>query len=730
MKTLLVPSERAFNTLKSIGIILVALILMQVLCGSHLTVAANVEKINTDTESVFVFSSPESIQAASYVAACTTPGIPTCSGTATICNGCSTNISATSVYASTIYWYVGGCGYTYIGQNVPGASFSVSPSVTTTYYAKGYSCSGFSTSCGSVIITVTLPGAVTVGGGVTQCGGSTTLNASGGAGGTIYWQGTTSNGTSTVTPSTLQVVSTSGTYYFRAYNNYGWGTQGSAIVKINDTLPSYSPLPEASPDTLCSGGSTTLFASVPGCDIYWYKDSCSGTSVGSGNSIIVSPSSSATYFARAYNGCGWSDCGSVLVTINPVPANVTVSGNGTYCDSALLTASGGAGGTIYFQGSTSNGTSTVTPSTSQVVTTSGTYYFRSFSGNCWGNQGSATVIIRTLASVTVNGGGTYCSSSTLTATGATGATVYWQGTTSGGTSTATIATSYTVTSSGTYYFRPYNVCGWGTQGSASVTINPLPGAVSVSGGGTNCSTGSTLLTATGGTNGTIYWQGNTSNGTSTSSAATSQSVTSSGTYYFRSRSAYGCWGAQGSATVTINSLPAAVETTGNGTYCTSAVISASGGTGGTIYWQSATSGGTSMATAATVQTITTSGTYYFRSYNICGWGPEGSASVVINSTPGAVTVAGGGTYCGSQTLAASGGTNGTIYWQNATSNGTSTATPATSYSVTSSGTYYFRAHSADGCWGNQASASVTINPVPGSVTVYGGGSICAGETEP
>ncbi|MBS1684471.1 MAG: T9SS type A sorting domain-containing protein [Bacteroidetes bacterium] len=75
------------------------------------------------------------------------------------------------------------------------------------------------------------------------------------------------------------------------------------------------------------------------------------------------------------------------------------------------------------------------------------------------------------SAVSVNGGGTYCASTppTLVANG-TGGTIYWQGARSGGTSTSAPSTSHLVTSSGTYYFRANNTCGWGPEGSATVTI--------------------------------------------------------------------------------------------------------------------------------------------------------------------------------------------------------------------------------------------------------------------
>ncbi|HOY32702.1 MAG TPA: hypothetical protein PKW80_12560, partial [Bacteroidales bacterium] len=573
-----------------------------------------------------------------------------------------------------------------------------------------------------------VPAAVSVSGAGTFCG-STTITASGGTGGTIYYQGTTSGGTSTATPASSYSVSSSGTYYFRSRSSAGcWGTEGSASVTINSVPAAVSV---SGGGTFC--GSTTITASGgTGGTIYYQGTTSNGTSTATPASSY-SVSSSGTYYFRSRSAAGcWSTQGSAAVTINTVPAAVSVSGAGTYCGSATITASGGTGGTIYYQGTTSNGTSTANSTNPQTVSSSGTYYFRSrSSAGCWSTQGSAAVTINAVpAAVSVSGAGTYCGSATITASGGTGGTIYYQGTTSGGTSTATPASSYSVSATGTYYFRSRSSAGcWGSEGSAAVTINPVPAAVSVSGGGTYC--GSATITATGGTGGTIYYQGTTSNGTSTANSSNPQTVSSTGTYYFRSRSSAGCWGTEGSTSVTINALPGAVTVFNGGTQCDgSRTLTASGGTNATIYWQGTTSNGTSTGAPSTNQSVSSSGTYYFRAYNTsCGWGTQGSAAVTINPSPGAVAVNGAGTYCDSKTLTATGGTNGTIYWQGTTSGGTSTGTPTTSYSVTTSGTYYFRAYNANCGWGTQNSASVTMNysstaptGISGTTTICSGGS--------
>lgn len=267
-----------------------------------------------------------------------------------------------------------------------------------------------------------------------------------------------------------------------------------------------------------------------------------------------------------------------------------------------------------------------------------------------------------------------------------------------------------------------NPCG-SVNRSFSVTVNPIPATVAVTGGGAVC--GSTTLTASNGGSGTIYYQGTASGGTSTATPATSQVINASGTYYFRSRSADGCWGTPGSATVAVNSIPAAVSVAGAGTYCGSTTITASNGGSGTIYFQGTISGGTSTSSPSSSEVISASGIYYFRALSASGcWGPEGSVILTINPVPADVTVSGGGPHCGETTLMASNGGSGTIYYQGATSGGTSVITPSVSEYISTSGTYYFRALSSAGCWGTEGSATVVINSLPAAVTVTGAGVFC------
>ncbi|RYE20196.1 MAG: hypothetical protein EOP51_18360, partial [Sphingobacteriales bacterium] len=89
------------------------------------------------------------------------------------------------------------------------------------------------------------------------------------------------------------------------------------------------------------------------------------------------------------------------ITVNQIPAIPAVAGGGTFCGNATLIASGGVPGTIYFQGTVSGGTQTVLGGSTQNITSSGTYYFRSLNAGCWGPEGSVNVFINPLPTATL-----------------------------------------------------------------------------------------------------------------------------------------------------------------------------------------------------------------------------------------------------------------------------------------------------------------------------------------
>jgi hypothetical protein len=56
----------------------------------------------------------------------------------------------------------------------------------------------------------------------------------------------------------------------------------------------------------------------------WMTGSCDGTSVGTGNNLVVSPSNTTTYYGRWENSCGNSTCQTVTVNVSSLTTSVII----------------------------------------------------------------------------------------------------------------------------------------------------------------------------------------------------------------------------------------------------------------------------------------------------------------------------------------------------------------------------------------------------------------------
>lgn len=260
--------------------------------------------------------------------------------------------------------------------------------------------------------------------------------------------------------------------------------------------------------------------------------------------------------------------------------------------------------------------------------------------------------------------GNLCGNKTLTrATPPSGVTYYWQGT-SCGTSTGNSASTYVVTSSGTYFLRARdnstNV--WSTCSSANVTVNQDPADPSAP-FVTSSSCGLTVLNRPSPPTGvTFYWQGTTC-GTSTANSALSYSVTTSGTYYLRARSSAGCWSNCSSLAVNVIASPATppIPSVSNSSCGPKTLTRATPPAGTTYFWQG-TSCGTSTLNSAATYPVGTSGTYFLRAKNTQGcWSNCSSIAVNIIGCPSNLAATVGGA-CPSKSVALS--------WVNSASNWT------------------------------------------------------------
>ncbi len=199
---------------------------------------------------------------------------------------------------------------------------------------------------------------------VTSCPG-VAVSIAGGAAvyGARYWQDVTLNGTSTATsgsPNSTPVLNTPGTYTYNynANNNGCWSTDQQTIVTV--ATPSSIISASSNPATVCTGAPITLSVTgalgSDGSVWTWYDGGCaSGSAIGTGATLTLTPSGTTTYYVRAEGGtCGNTTCASVTVTVNgtsTAPTAIVASSNNVCAGTAVtLSANGGSlgSGSTYF----------------------------------------------------------------------------------------------------------------------------------------------------------------------------------------------------------------------------------------------------------------------------------------------------------------------------------------------------------------------------------------------
>ncbi|MES2704962.1 MAG: GEVED domain-containing protein, partial [Bacteroidota bacterium] len=582
-------------------------------------------------------------------------------------------------------------------------------------------------------------------------------------------------------------VTATGTYSVMATNASSSCTRaqsGSVAVSIN---PSPTAFAVTGGGQYCSGGSGVavgLANSTAGISYQLYNGTTATGSPVSGTGAAISfgsQTSAGAYTVLATNtttGCTGAMTGSATITINALPSAFTVTGGGQYCTGGTGMAVGLSSSTTgvsyqLYNGATIAGTAvagTGSAITFGLQTTAGTYTVlaTNTTTTCTNAMsGSAIVIINSLPNVyTVTGGGQYCVGGSGVAVGlnnSTSGTNYqlYNGSTTVGSPVS--GTGLTInfglqTAAGTYTVRATNAtttCTVNMSGSATVTVNSLPTAFTVTGGGTYCNGGTGVTVGLGGSSsGTSYQLYNGSASVGSAVAGTGGTIsfgsqTAAGTYTVSAvTSATGCTSPMsGSVVVNVNPAPTAYTVTGGGQYC-------SGGAGVTIGLGGSNTGFTyqlyngasavgspvpGTGGAISFGSLSAAGTYTVMGTNnttTCTGPMSGSAVVIVNALPAVYTVSGGGNFCAGGTGMAvllsnsSLGVNYQLY-NGSTPTGSSVAGTGSGINFgmqTIAGTYSVSAVNATtGCTSNMSgTAAIVVNPAPTVYTVTGGGQYCAG----
>jgi hypothetical protein len=618
--------------------------------------------------------------------------VVTVSGTGTICDGSTTNLTASG---ATTYSWSPATGLS--STTVPNPVASPNSTITYTITGTTSGCIGTTTKT----ITVNPVPVTLVSPDVTICNGTTTnLTASGAT--TYSWSPSTGLSSATIANPVCSTTTT------RTYTVTGTslGCSSTAVVTVTVT-----PLPAVSASgtaTICAGASTTITASGTATTYSWLPSaSLSNATVAN---PVATPATTTTYTVTGTaNGC--SSTATVTITVNPIPT-ISISGPSTICTgtSAVLTASG-ASTYVWSPGTGLSSTTVANPTANPTSTI--TYTINGTALSC---TGSTTFTLNVVPALTISatGSATICSG-TSTPLDATGAVSYvWSP--AAGLSSTTISSPIASPTTNTTYVVT------GTSGTctdtAHVIVNVITSpTVSISGTTNICNGNSTTLTASGAT--TYSWSPAT--GLSNSSIANPVANPTTTTTYTVTGTTGTC---SGTAVVTITVNPIPVVTAGGTTTICSGLSTPLTSSGATTYaWLPAT--GLSNPAIANPTATPASTTTYTVTGTTSGCSASATVAITVNPTPTAnagspatICLGGSGT-----TLNASGGT--TYAWLPATglsatniSNPVANPTSTTTYTVTV----------GTGSCSATASVTITVNTLP-SVNAGTDVSIsCSGST--
>ncbi|MGR3808944.1 hypothetical protein [Jiulongibacter sp. NS-SX5] len=611
-------------------------------------------------------------------------------GPTTFCEGGSVNLrqlpGSNSYCSGTLTW------------NNGSTDLSIPITASGIYYATCTVDGCSSDVSNSIQVTVnSIPEAPTVSGGGEFCEitqNTATLTASGCTSGTIKW----SNGS---TGSSID-VSNNGTYHAVCEEN-GCTSVNSNSVNVRFDRQPFTPEIEAGgPTTFCEGGSVELSQapsnSYCGATLTWNNGA-------TGDPITVSDG--GLYYATCVDGACTSDISNTIqVIVNAIPEAPTVSGGGEFCEAtqntATLTASGCTSGTIKW----SNGGT----GSSIDVSNNGTYHAVCEENGCTSvNSNSVNVRFDRqpfTPEIEAAGPTTFCEGGSVELRQALsnsycGATLTWNNGATG--------EPLSVSDADIYYATCVDgACTSDISNTIQVTVNEIPNAPSISGGGNFCSpTSSTTLTATG-CSGTVTW--------SDAQTGSSIVVNTAGTYT-ATCTVNGCTSVNSvSEVVNFLTTPGApmVEAVGSTTFCegeqvTLQLSTSSPSCGGTIEWSNGQTGNSIIVTSAGAYSAVCKETY-------CSSGNSNSIDVTVNSIPDAPSISGGGNFCSpttSTTLTAS-GCSGIITW-NTTQTGSSII-------VNTSGTYSATC-TVNGCTSDvSSSVSVGFYTTPDAPVIEANGS--------
>jgi len=676
----------------------------------------------------------------------------TISGTTSICNGGSANLSVALTGAAnwSVSYTDGTTSNTVSGVTTSPKSISVSPTTTSTYtvynVTDGNGCSN--TGTGSAIITVNPVPGNNAGSAASVCtGNSTTVGAASTAGHTYSWTSSPSGFTSTVSNPSVSPTATTTYTLLETITATGCTASNTVVITVN-------PIPgnnAGSATSICAGISTTLGAASTAGHTYSWTSSPSGfTSTVSNPS--VSPTTTTTYtLTETITATGCTNANSVVITVNPLPA-ANVGSNNSVCLGSTITigAASVSGDTYNWTSSPSGFTSTLSnPSVSPTVTTTYTLTEKVTATGC-SKINSINVAVHALPTATMSGSATICKGSSTNLSVTLSGQANWSVSYSNGSASSTVSgissspALISVSPTTTSTFTVTNVtdgngCSNTGTGSPVITVNPAPAANAGSNHSYCASSSSTTTLGASAVGGDTYSWSSSPSGFSSTVSNPTVTPTITTTYTLRETiTSTGCTNSN-TVVITINPTPSAALT-GGGTICSGASIALSANITGQSPWTIDYSNGTNTGVVSNIRTLpanfnvtpTVTGTFTITSVtdgNGCSAVGTGSAYVVVNTSPAAYTVPSQGLCIGSSISLGTTAVSGHTYSWASTPSGFSSTSANPSVSPTITTTYSLtEVNTSTGCT-SVGSTVISTHANPTASLLTSNATVCSGTRE-
>ncbi len=416
-------------------------------------------------------------------------------------------------------------------------------------------------------------------------------------------------------------------------------------ISTNTLQINVNPLPTLSTTNgaVCATGQTNIdlltLVTTNGNSSFYTSES---NAINKTNSInqTVSPTTQTTYYVRSELNTGCFVTGSIVVSINPLPA-VDAGPDQAICPGGsfdLSTIGSGSNRTFYTTQSNANsGSNQINP----IVTPSSqtTYYVRSVSTEGCYNTDSVTISINPLPTLSTSNASICASGQTsidlnsLVTTN--GTTTFYTNQTNADNKTNAIAATVSPTSQTTYFVRSELPTGCYSTRTIIISIDALP-TLSVTNGSVCASSQTNIdlntLVTTNGNSVTFHSsQANADSNSSPVNAIVSPSTTT--TYYVRSSNSQGCYNTA-AIQISIDALPTvnagADQTICVGTSFDLSTIASGSGTTLSYYTSQANANNKTSPLSSSTVSPTSTTTYYVRSESVAGCYSTDSVIITVN----------------------------------------------------------------------------------------------------